>query len=268
MKRVRQIVIFALCASMTLSATSFAASVVTKDGREMKGTDVKFTGRNYVIATESGAKMTVPVSDVLKVYVKKPSQLDGLISKVKSGSHSSAIAGLEAIAKAYEKLNWDLVAYQWLVTAYMGSGQTDKAIETYNTVKRKVPHKRMLTVGLRRQYWAALEKQGQDSALRGDLTDAIRNGNREVAAEAQLRRADNLKKAGKVDEALRDGYLRTIFLFKDVEEVQPWALLKAAECFNEMGQPEKAKEFLITLRTDYGDSPEAQNAPMPAGGGS
>jgi len=72
-----------------------------------------------------------------------------------------------------------------------------------------------------------------------------------VAAMAQIKRGDIERKKENLKEALVDGYLRTIVLFKQVKEVQPEALYKAAKCFEELGEHSYAEKMRKTLLEKY-----------------
>ena len=61
-----------------------------------------------------------------------------------------------------------------------------------------------------------------------------------------------------VGEALRDGYLRVVLLYRSEKEVLPEALYKAGKCFEKAGQASRAEQMRNELKKDFSASPWAQ----------
>jgi len=68
-----------------------------------------------------------------------------------------------------------------------------------------------------------------------------------------------LRKQAKSKDALRDGYLRTVVLFKGwrdplVREARAEALYKAAECFDDLGMITAATQMRTRCMAEHADS--------------
>ena len=57
-----------------------------------------------------------------------------------------------------------------------------------------------------------------------------------------------------IEKALRDGYLRVVTLYRNERAAQPEALFKAAKCFEDLGQTQRADHFRSRLKDEFGSS--------------
>ena len=73
-------------------------------------------------------------------------------------------------------------------------------------------------------------------------------------AGALIVRGDMLKKEGRTADALKDGYLRCVFLFVQEKTAHAEALYKASLAFDELHQPTYAERMRQTLLSDHKDS--------------
>ena len=190
--------------------------------------------RNYAVTIGSVSK-EFAVSRVRAVRVPEPAGMSAAVKAVKAEKYAKAIPVLDKIVISYSMLQWDVPAARWLAQAYLGMGNAPKAIDMCERVIR-VNRDAAFSGELAGIYWDALLKAGRDAKLEQVLREAVETGGREVAAVAQLKRGDILKKKGNLKYALVDGYLRTALLFRDIKKVQPEAMFKAAECFQQLGQ--------------------------------
>ncbi len=235
-----------------------AAVLYKTDGTKLVGDKITVTASGYVLK-KGPASIPVSFRETAMVGVKEPPQLGVAIKQVKAGEYTTAIPTLKKIMTFYKKLNHDVTAGAWLVTAYVGAGKNSDAIKTYDTLKRSIKDKKDIPIQLRRSYWEALDKTSANSKLQTDLSSSVRTGNREVAAEAQVRRSDSLMKQGKTEQALKTGYLRTVLLFPDVKDIQPRALLGAVTAYEKLELTKKAAEYKGILMKKYPESPEAKS---------
>ena len=97
-------------------------------------------------------------------------------------------------------------------------------------------------------------KSGQTGKLEMMLTKTIETGSRNAAAVAQVKRADIARQNGNNIDALVNGYLRTVILYREVKEVQPEALYKAMLAFKEMGHNSRAQKMKKKLLAEYPQS--------------
>lgn len=212
--------------------------------------------REYDIS-KNNVSTKIPNSQVERVEVAKPANLDSLVAMVQNKQYAPAAGPLKEIVTRYEMLQWDVPAARWLAEAYLNLNMLKEAEDMCAKVFKVNPEAAQ-SGDLARIYWMVLQKAGKEGMLRTVLSDAVKTGSREVAAVAQLQRADMDRAKGDVKKALIDGYLRTAILFRDVKSAQPEALLKASECFQQLGQLPYAEKMRKRLLDGYPQSPEAQ----------
>ncbi|MDE0838407.1 MAG: hypothetical protein OSB41_05065 [Kiritimatiellae bacterium] len=217
--------------------------------------------RAYEVRDPNNASISrsVPFDRVRSVHVKKPAGLDVGVKAVSGGSFSGAhIAKLEAIVKAYGMLGHDLTAGAALARAYVETGQGPKTEDLYRRLKssRKAGD---LPGGLVGAYWDALLKAGKSSVLNREIDIILRTGARSAVAVAYVLKGDIKKQDGKFEDALIDGYLRTVVLYRDIKDVQPEALYKAHSCFQELNQVTHAETMRKRLMEAYPTSSYAKD---------
>jgi tetratricopeptide (TPR) repeat protein len=254
-----------LCTTMVVLASATAAvaqvrgEIRTRDGRRLLGM-IRWqpASRNYMI-TYGSPPISVKVSarEVATVRVQEPENIGKAINLVKTRRYSEAIPILEAIKDNSTMLQWDVEAARWLGEAYLRTDQAPKAIALCEMVRERKPEN-LYSGALPRIYWDALREEDREATLRKVLDEAVQQGTRETAAMAQVMRGDIERKNGNFEEALVDGYLRVVVMFKDEEAVRPEALYKAVKCFEQLGQLANAEKMRKQLLTDYPGSPYAE----------
>ena len=239
-------------------------SPVTVDGKQLTGVlRWKAVARKYVItiavggATKQQIETELAPEQIAKMQIAKPKDLDNAIRAVQSGKGESVIGALDKIAQEYSMLQWDEQATRWLVEAYMQKGDANSAIKAAErtvALRPETGYKGEMAV----TYWQALLKGDRASKLEGLLDDAIKSGSREATAYALILRGDLILKRGEsndnLENALINGYLRVITLFRNVKAAQPEALYKTAKCLEKLGQTARAGEQMDLLRKDFADS--------------
>jgi hypothetical protein len=258
--------IAAVCLIAGTAAAQIEGTITTKDNRAFPGQlKWKAAGRLYEIRQASGAIVTLTLDKVATVKVKTPpAGLDGLIKNVQTGAGGAAIPGLEQIVKTYEMLEYDLTAARWLCEALVKGGKATEAVRVCDEVAQYRP-KSWLTMEFVKVYWDALQADRQYPKLESEISGAIAEGARDVAAVAQNKRGDMKMEKKEFKEALVDGYLRTVVLFTDVKSAQPAALYQAALCFDQLGQAIYAERMRKKLLEDFPQDPYADK--LKSGGG-
>ncbi|MDA1043618.1 MAG: hypothetical protein O3C57_00180 [Verrucomicrobia bacterium] len=186
---------------------------------------------------------SVPFDQVRDVNVKKPDQLDAAIAAMEEGRYTGAhITALQQICQKYEMLQHDLTAGSALARAYVETGKAAETEELYRKLKasRRAAD---LPGTLVSAYWDALLKLNKSSILTREIDTMLRDGSRGAVAAAYIIKGDIQQKEGKFEDALIDGYLRTVVLYRDIKEVQPEALYKAYLCFKELNQVTRAENM-------------------------
>lgn len=229
-----------------------------KNGERMAGS-IRYqrASKAYSITDQSGVSFKISARDVAEVRVKKPENLDAAIRQVQAGQYAEALPVLQEIASTYTMLEWDVIASTYLAQAHLQMGNSDLAIIACKDVIGQ--NKAAAWSGdLAPVYWQALLKEDRVDTLKDVLDEAVQEGGRDIAARAQVVRGDIQMKEGNFKDALLDGYLRTVVLFQNQKSVQPEALYKAAQCFDELGQAPQAEEMRKKLLADYPDDPYAR----------
>ena len=248
-----------LLCSVVLSLADVRGVITTTDGRRLSGSIRWMPASKLYSLTQGEIAMQLPVSQVARVDVEKPAGLDTAVDLVRARKYSQAVDPLQSIADDYSMLQWDAVAARWLAEAHMGLQKPDKAVMVCQKVTGQRPEA-AVSGDLAPVYWEALLQAGQEAILKRLLDDAVRQGDRAVAAQAQNKRGDIEKKNGRFKEALVDGYLRTIVLFDQDKAALPDALYKAMQCFQELGQMTHAEKMRKRLLDEFSDSPQARMA--------
>ena len=249
--------------ALLVAGTAQAAvqAVITKTGTGQKLVGLvkwQATTKQYVIQPKgSPVQYKLAPSDVADIQVAKPAELDMAIKQVRSGRYAQALPVLEKIMKDYAMLQHDVAAAQYLAQSYLKTKDPRKAVAMCDRVTSSNP-KALENEQFAGIYWQGLLETEQYIKLSKALTIAIKGGSRQLAAVAQIKRGDIAKQKGNLDDALIDGYLRTVVFFQGVKSVQAEALYKAAKCFEEKGQHSYAEKMRKDLLSSYPQSEFAQ----------
>jgi len=228
-------------------------TLVQKDGRRIRG-DLRWQAveKQYVV-TAGNRQMRVDPAMIADVEVPQPPTLQEAIRNVELGNYNAALTALEDIMKDYRRLKWDTVAARYAAEAHLGQGTPGEAVRLCERLIALNPQAQYEgeVAGM---YWKALIEDGQDGKLRGILQEAIKKGPRSLAALAQVRRGDMDFEKGNFEDALIDGYLRTVLMYRQQKRYQPEALFKAAQAFEKINRPADAEDMRKTLLAQYPDS--------------
>ncbi len=243
------------------AADASVTAIITKagTGQKLKGS-VKWLAieKVYEVRPEgSTVSYKLSPSEVAAIQVARPADLDTAIRNAQTGACAQAIPVLEKIMRDYTMLEHDVLAARYLAQCYMKNKAPLKAVVMCDRVMVSNPASAE-DPGFAGMYWQALLETDQYSKLDKALDIAIKGPSRELAAVAQLRRGDIARQKGNLDDALIDGYLRTVVFFQAVKSVQPEALFKAAECFQEKGQHPYAEKMRKQLLSNYPQSEYAR----------
>lgn len=236
------VVFLILVGALRATAQVEKMTVLKRKGEEPELVDsasFKRTSREYRIV-RGKAIILVPRGEVEYCRPPKPDGFDEF----------ETIAELEAVIRKYYCLWWDTEAFKKLMPAYLASGANAKAIRLYRDMKPTMGSS--IPISTVRDYWVALNKDGQSATLRKDLANTIANGTREASAWAYLMRGDLLHSEGKRTEALLEGYLRTVMLFDDIASCRQDALEKAVAAMEEQGDS-RADRFRQVLRDELSE---------------
>jgi len=211
--------------------------------------------RKYVV-TQGPVTIEIDAYSVERVDVAKPAELDAAV-RLLSSNPGAAVAPLKKLVDDYKMFNWGIVAGRHLIDAYVRSKQPVEAIRAAEAVIADDPAAKSNPEFLTK-YWEAMIGADREAGLESSLMEAIQRGPREAAAVAFVKRGDIFKKKNDCSEALVSGYLRTVELFREVKEIQPEALYKAARCFEELGRASQAEKMRKRLLADYDKSEWAE----------
>ncbi|MCE9614589.1 MAG: hypothetical protein K8T26_09955 [Lentisphaerae bacterium] len=247
-------VIAAVLTVRTASAQVQGEIVKAGTGQSIRGAIAWWASTKQYEVSAEGARTVVPLNQVASVRVAPPAAMAAAIQAVRGGQTSGApVAALEKIVNDYLMLEHDLTAMRWVADAYLKRGDGKAAAPLFDKVMAdrtpaSLPQETM------RAYWDVLLAAERFPELRKELSWAIEQGPRPLAATAQLLRGSMDMQRKQYKDALVEGYLRTIVLFQDVREVQPEALYKATRCFEELGESGNAEKMRKKLLAEYPDS--------------
>jgi hypothetical protein len=214
------------------------------------------SGDQYRVRLTGGTGIDVPRAAILGLNIPEPSSFKEHVRNLgKSGiAGATAVSGLEAIARKYNMLQWDIKAFEALVPIYSEKGQHQKVMDACKRVK---DGRGKVSDSLVQYHWQALLATGKKGKLGIAIRDAIATGSRSSSAAAHLVRGDLYMKEGKPKDALIQGYLRVVLLFKDVKAIQPEALYKAWKALKEQGDS-RANRMRRKLLEEYPSSDYAK----------
>ena len=138
---------------------------------------------------------------------------------------------------------------RYLALAHLAAGNAQKAYDACTPIIAE-DKAAAYSGDLAAAYWQALMKLGKTDQLEKLLKDASTKGNRQSSAAALVMRGDMIVAGSndapeEVRRALRDGYMRVVLMYQDAEcsRERGEAMLKAAQCFDKLGQSARAENL-------------------------
>jgi len=271
---------FSLLAAVALFALSLTTGIAaeprvlifTTENRQYNGTARWMpVQKQFLVTYASGgpgsASMTVELSPSQvawdKLRVAKPDNWDALGRAVSAAATSGdkvpakTLTDLEGVMKDYGMLEYDVLAARELMRIHLRENRAANAMKVADELIFVRPDAASATEAAP-FIWEAMLQTKKTDGLEALLSQAVQRGSRAVAAQASLMRGDLLKAEGRDRDALKDGYLRVITLFKDQRTIQPEAHYKAALAFDALQEVQYAERMRQELLKKYADSPEAQ----------
>lgn len=234
------------------------ATIVLQNGRQAQG-EVRYlpASRSYELRV-NGTIREVSLSDVAEIRLAQPpSGLNEALRNVERGRYQQAISTLRTVVEDYAMFGPDREAGKALIRAYLRTDRSSDALSTAESLIRRDSRieddPAFATV-----YWEALLEEERLSTLRGAIGDAIQSGSRDLAAVGLLRRGDLEMREENYREALVNGYLRVVLLFRDVGLVQPEALYKAIQAHEELNEVSHAERWRQRLLSSHATSEYAE----------
>ena len=239
---------------MTVAALAAAdlfaiQGTVSTDVESVTG-DVKWHARDKKYVIEKG-KITkeFKLADVTALDIPKPAGYDKAVQAVENGQGASAVGTLTKIVADYRMLQWDKPAGRYLAMAHIAAGNAQKAYEVCSPIIAE-DKSAGWSGDLASAYWQALLKLGKTEQLEGLLKKAATSGDRPSSAAALVMRGDIIVSGSndapeELKRALRDGYMRVVLMYQDAEcrRERGEAMLKAAACFDKLGQAARAENL-------------------------
>lgn len=222
---------------------------ISTDAETFAG-DIKWHAREKKYIVEKG-KITkeFKLADVTGIDVAKPAGFDKAVQLVQDGQGASAIGTLTKIVSDYRMLKWDKPAGRYLAMAHLAAGNAQKAYDACQAIVSE-DKSAAYSGDLAAAYWQSLLKLGKTEQLEGLLKKASASGDRQSSAAALVMRGDIIvagsnDKPDELRRALRDGYLRVVLMYQDAPCAREHAeaCLKAAQCFDKLGQSARAEQL-------------------------
>ena len=236
--------------AMMAAASAFAIQGSVSTETETVSGDVKWHGRDKKYVIEKG-KITkeFKLAEVTALDIPKPAGYDKAVAAVEGGQGASAVPILTKIVADYRMLQWDKPAGRYLAMAHIAAGNAQKAYDVCSPIVAE-DKSAGWSGDLASAYWQALLKLGKKEQLENLLKKAATSGDRASSAAALVMRGDIIVSTSndapdKLKDALRDGYLRVILMYQDAEcaRERGEACLKAAQCFDKLGQSARAEKL-------------------------
>jgi len=215
-------------------------TVLKRKGREaelVESASYSRTSKAYRIK-EDGALLTIPAAAVEYCRPPKPIKFDTITD----------VEGLKEVVREFHRMWWDVEAFKRLMPLYVARGANIEAVRLYRGMEDIVGPG--MAVSLRRNYWDALHRSGQGTALQKELEKILAHGSREESAWAYLMRGDVLVEEGKREQALLDGYLKTVILFDDIASCRRQALEKTVQTMTDLGDT-RSERFRRLLLSEF-----------------
>ena len=235
---------------MVAAASAFAIQGSVSTENETVTGDIKWHARDKKYVIEKG-KITkeFKLADVTELDIPKPAGYDKAVQQVENGQGSSAIGALTKIVADYRMLQWDKPAGRYLALAYLSTGNAQKALAACEPIIAE-DKSAAWSGDLAAAYWQALLKLGKRDQLENLVKKAAISGDRQASAAALVMRGDIIVSGAndapeELRKALRDGYLRVVLMYQDdaCRRERGEAMLKAAACFDKLGQAARAEQL-------------------------
>ena len=239
---------------MMAAASVFAIQGTLTTETETLAGEIKWhaRGKQYVISVKRGSTtvdMERKPEVVTRLDIPKPAGYDKAVASVEAGQGAAAIPVLSKIVSDYRMLQWDKPAGRYLVLAYLAGGNVQKAYDACETILAD-DKSAGWTGDLAASYWQTLLMLGKRDQLEGLLKKAASSGDRASSAAALVMRGDIIVQSSndapeELKKALRDGYMRVVLMYQDADckRERADALLKAAKCFDKLGQASRAENL-------------------------
>jgi len=244
-----------VCLVAAAAAEAFAIQGSVSTETETFAGDVKWHARDKKYVIEKG-KITkeFKLSEVTALDIPKPQGFDKAVQMVEGGQGSAAVATLAKIVSDYRMMQWDKPAGRYLALAHLAAGNAQKAYDACTPIIAE-DKSAAYSGDLAAAYWQALLKLGKTEQLEKLLKDAATKGNRQSSAAALVMRGDMVVAASndspeELRRALRDGYMRVVLMYQDADcaRERGEALLKAAQCFDKLGQSARAESLRAQMK--------------------
>lgn len=243
--------------AMGLGTSVRAAYVITTQGQQIHGTDIRARPNGEIILTTPQGTRTFYPGQYIKAVADRPPEMDQALKLLQAKQYDQAIKILEDIAVRFRFLDWDNQARLAIANAYSSKGDFVAAVNAFEKLFAANPKSREETDILWAYRKALLDAQQFDK-LEQQLQTAIASGSRTDAARAQIMRGDIRMAQNQIELAAMD-YLRTAILFESEKAVQPEALWKAGDALEKLRDP-RAKEMYRKLVENYPNSAQAAQA--------
>lgn len=249
----KKLAVSLLAVAAASSVWAIQGSLTPDGGAAVKG-DIKWkpASKVYVVSAKKGATMVesqYKPSEVVGLDIPEPAGLANAIEQVRGGQGAAAIPKLTKIAADYKMLVWDKPAARYLVDAYLAAGQAAKAEEVARGIIAD-DKDAAFSGEFAPSYWQVLLKTGKTQQLENLLKKAAASGDRATSASALNMRGDIILAQGgdtpdTYNKALTDAYLRVALMYLDdpCREPRSVALMKAAQCFDKLGQAARAEDM-------------------------
>ena len=251
--------IAALVITTAVSQGQVSGAIKKIDGGVLQGKIKWLPASKKYIINNGTTTIEIQPGNVADIRVKQPAALARAAQQVNAGSYSAAVPVLKKIMSEYTMLQWDAVAAAYLAKAYINSNNSKEALSICKKIIDTNP-KAAYSGDMALYYWQALLAEGRDATLKKHLGEAVAMGDRDTQATALLMRGNLFSKKNEFKDALVDGYLRVVVLYRKQPEARAEAMYKSINCFTQLGQSSFAEQMRQRLISEYPKSEFAKKA--------
>jgi len=255
----------ALCCGVSVAALADVPARIELDNGNVIDCELRWmpASKRYVITRQpagggAAIEQQVTASQIVRKQIAPPAGWRELM--VQAGQNpNAALPQLLRIVDQYNMLEYDEQAAFVIGTIYLKSGRAKDFIKIAEKVIQDNPAAAMSSQ-MAPVYWKALIETGSTAGgrLNKMLDGAVAAAPRPIAAMALIARGDQLRKAGQLRDALKDGYLRVALLFTQERDANAEALYKASLVFDELNQATYAERMRQELLSRHRTSEFAE----------
>lgn len=248
-------------ASLVLVSGAYAQQspyIVAANGERVNVERILARPNGDLVVTINGAPQNVARNQYLQAVGVKPEGFDAAVSQVQSGEYEAGAAALEEILRKSAYQSWDALAGKALIEGAIREDKSADASRVFSQLTERYGDQLTeIFPEMQVVQWKLRIAEGDTGGLEEELTGIIQEEqSRLKRGMAQVARGDLKFQRRDFPAAVLD-YLRAVYFYPDVADLQAEALYKTAVTFSEIGDTGRLRQYEQQLKQTYPDSPFA-----------